>query len=233
MRKVKIIDSFKWEDLSASVEKFLENPYVDLIDVKITTENRVYEGKYGNNRVTRSIACIIYENTEYVELNGLAWFVNNCNLPIKSESLDGYTYTSDIKELFIYSDLKGLQESNNGRLPTVDEFSALFGLNHIWDNKRMGLWFANEKKDLMTNKSLFLNINSYKLVSRDKTVLDKTAFYHTSSEDEEGFEVLDINEKECKSKKIFNSDCEVSDNYFWNGLQDRRFKAFVRLVRDL
>ena len=77
-----------------------------------------------------------------IVLNGLAWDTENL-------VINGKTH-------FAYEEAKAEAAKLGKRLPTKSEFEALLQLNHVFDEEKHGMWFAENQADLKSDKSLFL-----------------------------------------------------------------------------
>ena len=77
-----------------------------------------------------------------VILNGLVWDKENL-------VVDGRTH-------FNYDEAQKEAFKLGKRLPSKEEFTKLFRLQHEWDNDKNGMWFAEKEEDLKGEKSLFL-----------------------------------------------------------------------------
>ena len=77
-----------------------------------------------------------------IVLNGLEWDTENL-------VIDGKTH-------FAYEEAKTEAAKLGKRLPTKSEFEALLQLHHVFDEEKHGMWFAENKSDLKSDKSLFL-----------------------------------------------------------------------------
>lgn len=77
-----------------------------------------------------------------IELNGLLWDTENIDV-------DGKTH-------FTYEEAKTEAAKLGKRLPTKHEFDALLQLPHAFDTVKRGMWFAERKEDLKSERSLFL-----------------------------------------------------------------------------
>lgn len=77
-----------------------------------------------------------------IVLNGLTWDAENL-------VLNGETH-------FTYREALNIAKAFGKRLPSKKELAKLSRLPHKWDNDKQGMWFAENQKDLMGDKSLFL-----------------------------------------------------------------------------
>ena len=110
-----------------------------------------------------------------IELNGLLWDTENLNI-------NGKTH-------FTYEDAKAEAAKLDKRLPTKDEFEALLQLPHVFDQEKHGMWFAKNKEDLKSYKSLFLpasgftyfTLNSIKRISDNGYYWSNTLYKHIES----------------------------------------------------
>ena len=88
-----------------------------------------------------------------IVLNGLEWDTENL-------VIDGKTH-------FAYEEAKAEVTKLGKRLPTKNEFDALLQLHHVFDEEKHGMWFAKNKSDLKSDKSLFLPAAGFSHVSLD------------------------------------------------------------------
>ena len=88
-----------------------------------------------------------------IVLNGLEWDTENL-------VIDGKTH-------FAYEEAKTEAAKLGKRLPTKNEFDALLQLHHVFDEEKHGMWFAKNKSDLKSDKSLFLPAAGFSHVSLD------------------------------------------------------------------
>ena len=88
-----------------------------------------------------------------IVLNGLEWDTENL-------VIDGKTH-------FTYEEAKAEVAKLGKRLPTKNEFDALLQLHHVFDEEKHGMWFAKNKSDLKSDKSLFLPAAGFSHVSLD------------------------------------------------------------------
>ena len=88
-----------------------------------------------------------------IVLNGLEWDTENL-------VIDGKTH-------FAYEEAKTEAAKLGKRLPTKSEFEALLQLHHVFDEGKQGMWFAKNKSDLKSDKSLFLPAAGFSHVSLD------------------------------------------------------------------
>ena len=86
-----------------------------------------------------------------IVLNGLEWDTENL-------VIDGKTH-------FTYEEAKAEVAKLGKRLPTKNEFDALLQLHHVFDEEKHGMWFAKNKSDLKSDKSLFLPAAGFSHVS--------------------------------------------------------------------
>ena len=86
-----------------------------------------------------------------IVLNGLEWDTENL-------VIDGKTH-------FAYEESKTEVVKLGKRLPTKSEFEALLQLHHVFDEEKHGMWFAENKSDLKSDKSLFLPAAGFTHVS--------------------------------------------------------------------
>ena len=84
----------------------------------------------------------------HVILNGLKW---------STTALEVYGQT-----YFTYRQAIDILNGSNRRIPTKEEFEELIKLPKLWDYKKNGIWFAEKKKLLKTDQSLFLPFLGYK-----------------------------------------------------------------------
>ena len=84
---------------------------------------------------------------DYVILNGLKWDISN----FKDGDISHFTHKDAMNEASI----------RNKRLPTPDEFRRLNELHYLYDKDRLGIWYANDVRDLKTRYSLFLPSGGY------------------------------------------------------------------------
>lgn len=86
--------------------------------------------------------------SDVIILNGLAWDKENL-------SVNGKTY---------FTCQEAIEESSKlgKRLPTKHEFDALLQLPHTFDNVKRGMWFAEKKEDLKSERSLFFPAAGYR-----------------------------------------------------------------------
>lgn len=83
----------------------------------------------------------------YVILNGLKW-------SLKVLEVHEQTY-------FTYQQAIDILNGSNKRMPTKEEFEELIKLPNLWDDKKHGVWFAENSVDLKSDKSLFLSANGF------------------------------------------------------------------------
>ena len=88
-----------------------------------------------------------------IVLNGLEWDTENL-------VIDGKTH-------FAYEEAETEAAKLGKRLPTKSEFEALLQLHHVFDEEKHGMWFAKNKSDLKSDKSLFLPAAGFSHVSLD------------------------------------------------------------------
>lgn len=86
-----------------------------------------------------------------IVLNGLEWDTENLEVNDKTH--------------FTYEEAKVEVAKLGKRLPTKNEFDALLQLYHVFDEEKQGMWFAENKSDLKSNKSLFLPAAGFTHVS--------------------------------------------------------------------
>ena len=86
-----------------------------------------------------------------IVLNGLEWDTENLVI--------------DDKTHFSYEEAKTEVVKLGKRLPTKSEFEALLQLHHVFDEEKHGMWFAENKSDLKSDKSLFLPAAGFTHVS--------------------------------------------------------------------
>lgn len=84
---------------------------------------------------------------DYVILNGLKWDMSN----FKYGDISHFTHKDAMNEASI----------RNRRLPTPDEFRRLNELHYLYDKDSLGIWYANDVRDLKTSYSLFLPSGGY------------------------------------------------------------------------
>ena len=84
---------------------------------------------------------------DYVILNGLKWDMSN----FKVGDISHFTHKDAMNEASI----------RNRRLPTPEEFRRLNELHYLYDKDRLGIWYANDVRDLKTSYSLFLPSGGY------------------------------------------------------------------------
>ena len=84
---------------------------------------------------------------DYVVLNGLKWDISN----FKYGDVAHFNHKEAMNEAYI----------RNKRLPTPDEFRRLNELHYLYDKDRLGIWYANDIRDLKTRHSLFLPSGGY------------------------------------------------------------------------
>lgn len=77
-----------------------------------------------------------------IELNGLLWDTENLNV--------------NRKQHFTYEEAQREAVKLGKRLPTKHEFDTLLQLPHAFDTVKRGMWFAERKEDLKSERSLFL-----------------------------------------------------------------------------
>lgn len=106
---------------------------------------------------------------------------------MKTVTLNGTTWdTEDIdydgRTHFMHAEAMLIAEQVGKRLPTYDEFFALYKLVREWDTDKCGIWFAEKAEDLRTDKSLFLPANG-NIACGGTTVLhiDRVGSYWSST----------------------------------------------------
>ena len=83
----------------------------------------------------------------YVILNGLKWSTT-------ALEVHGQTY-------FTYQQAIDILNGSNKRIPTKEEFEELIKLPNLWDDTKNGIWFAENPRDIASDKSLFLPANGF------------------------------------------------------------------------
>jgi uncharacterized protein (TIGR02145 family) len=83
---------------------------------------------------------------------------------------------ANIEGYYNFHEANKVAEDSDKRLPTKEEFERLSELPHVWDKKRRGMWFAEDKKDLKNpDKSLFLPVTGYRK-NPDGQVLNQDSY---------------------------------------------------------
>ena len=143
---------------------------------------------------------------DYVILNGLKWDMSN----FKDRDISHFTHEEAMNEAHM----------RNKRLPTLEEFRMLNKLPYLYDKDKLGIWYANDVRDLKTNYSLFLPSDGYcfpESVTPNDGTYNIGIYWSNSSFSEENIWHL-----------YFDSDSVPGvDKYF------RGYKFSVRFVSDL
>lgn len=143
---------------------------------------------------------------DYVILNGLKWEVSN----FKDRDMAHFTHEEAMNEAHM----------RNKRLPTLEELRMLNKLPYLYDKDKLGIWYANDVRDLKTNYSLFLPSDGYcfpESVTPNDGTYNIGVYWSNSSFSEENIWHL-----------YFDSDSVPGvDKYF------RGYKFSVRFVSDL
>ena len=228
MRKVEIVDANTLSGINKKISDLLAFYNVQVFNVNVSNKIGL------NGEIDGYIASVIYDEVDFIELNGLQWSAFNS----RSKNYG----TNFVDECFpTYENLKKMNELfklDGCRIPTSKEFIDLFKLPH----SQVGncLWFAENKKDLMTEKSIFIKALGYAdcvhIIHENKklyaTRVNKNGFerkhftfpcdgyYYTSSVDGDKIDIFFFRKDEYK---IINT--SISNDFL--------FGASVRLVRDL
>ena len=102
-----------------------------------------------------------------IELNGLLWDTENLNV--------------DCKTYFAYEEAKTEVAKRGKRLPTKYEFNALLQLPHTFDTVKRGMWFAEKKEDLKSEKSLFLPADGYSFRRSELCYIGTDGYYWSAT----------------------------------------------------